>query len=365
MTMSVPGPNAGSTPPAAFVRTTIPRAEPAHEQDRLDDEPRVVALVHVEPALEHDDRHAVEPAEEQPADVTRRRRGRPAGQVRERDRDRVLEVVGEAAEPRAEDDPDPRHEVDPGPDGRLERVEPGGLVGGRDRARRDRRQARRAGWRHGRAGLRRARPGGRRPRPASETPDGVPTPGCRSRPSGGRRPGADGEAAGSGQRSARSDRRGAEILDVISVSPVPDGPFGQDLRYGPAVAEGQRSYPRTARIGARRVSTSSAPCGRRVDKPVARRSRAPSAAHREHLDPRQARRRRLGPQLGVAVVADPPDRGDRRRAGLVVATSPARIAQDRAQVVALRARTGRCRAGRRPRAGPGCSRRRTAGSPTR
>src|SRR5439155_17913019 len=41
------------------------------------------------------------------------------------------------------------------------------------------------------------------------------------------------EAAGSGQRSARSDRRGAETLDAISVSPVPDGPFGQNLRYGP------------------------------------------------------------------------------------------------------------------------------------
>jgi hypothetical protein len=40
------------------------------------------------------------------------------------------------------------------------------------------------------------------------------------------------EAAGSGQRSARSDRRGAEALDVISVSPVPDGPFGQERRYG-------------------------------------------------------------------------------------------------------------------------------------
>jgi hypothetical protein len=42
------------------------------------------------------------------------------------------------------------------------------------------------------------------------------------------------EAAGSEQRNARSDRRGAEALDVISVSPVPDGPFGQDLRYGAA-----------------------------------------------------------------------------------------------------------------------------------
>jgi hypothetical protein len=44
------------------------------------------------------------------------------------------------------------------------------------------------------------------------------------------------EAAGSGQRSARSDRRGMETLDVISVSPVPDGPFGHDLRYGRVAA---------------------------------------------------------------------------------------------------------------------------------
>jgi predicted acyl esterase len=42
------------------------------------------------------------------------------------------------------------------------------------------------------------------------------------------------EAAGPEQRNARSDRRGAEALDVISVSPVPDGPFGQGLRYGAA-----------------------------------------------------------------------------------------------------------------------------------
>src|SRR5258708_15448095 len=41
------------------------------------------------------------------------------------------------------------------------------------------------------------------------------------------------EAVGPGQRSARSDRRGAEVLDVISVSPVPDGPFGQVRPYGP------------------------------------------------------------------------------------------------------------------------------------
>jgi hypothetical protein len=59
------------------------------------------------------------------------------------------------------------------------------------------------------------------------------------------------EAAGSGQRSARSDRRGVETLDVISVSPVPDGPFGHDLRYG-RVAAGvngvvHENRPRTLR----------------------------------------------------------------------------------------------------------------------
>jgi hypothetical protein len=40
------------------------------------------------------------------------------------------------------------------------------------------------------------------------------------------------EASGPGQQSARSDRSRSEALDVISVSPVSDGPFGQVLRYG-------------------------------------------------------------------------------------------------------------------------------------
>jgi hypothetical protein len=40
------------------------------------------------------------------------------------------------------------------------------------------------------------------------------------------------EASGPGQQSARSDRSRSEALDVISVSPVSDGPFGQDLQYG-------------------------------------------------------------------------------------------------------------------------------------
>ena len=49
-------------------------------------------------------------AEQQPAGVTGRGGGGPSRQVGERDRDRVLEVVREPAEPGAEDDPDLGHE---------------------------------------------------------------------------------------------------------------------------------------------------------------------------------------------------------------------------------------------------------------
>src|SRR5712671_4045218 len=44
---------------------------------------------------------------------------------------------------------------------------------------------------------------------------------------------------------------------------------------------------------------------------IGTRARAlPLAAHREHLDPGQTRRR-LGPEVRVAIVANPPDGGDR------------------------------------------------------
>ncbi len=62
MTMSVPGPNDGSTPPAAFVRTTTRAPSRPEEQHRLDDEAGIVALVDVEAALEHDDVPAREPS---------------------------------------------------------------------------------------------------------------------------------------------------------------------------------------------------------------------------------------------------------------------------------------------------------------
>ena len=110
--------------------------------------------------------------------MARRGRSRPAGQLGEGDRDRIVEVVGEPAEPGAEDDPDLGHEIGPGTDGGHQGVEPGGLLG-------------RAGWvDRGRSSRwltwgspERSIGGG--PRPAGfDGPTEVSTPGCRSRPVG-------------------------------------------------------------------------------------------------------------------------------------------------------------------------------------
>ena len=103
--------------------------ESPEQQHRLDDEPGVEALVEVEPALEGDDRDAGQSSEDEPAVVARGGRGGPARQLVDGDRRRVLDLVGEGAEPRAEHDPDHRDEVRASADGGLERVEPGGLVG--------------------------------------------------------------------------------------------------------------------------------------------------------------------------------------------------------------------------------------------
>ena len=111
-----------------------PGAEPPEQQHRLDDESRIVALVHVEAALEHDDGLAGQPSEQQPPDMARRGRGRPAGQLGERDGDGILDVVGEPAEAGAQDDPDLGDDVGPGANGRLEGGETSGLLGRRDRA---------------------------------------------------------------------------------------------------------------------------------------------------------------------------------------------------------------------------------------
>ena len=110
------------------------RAELPEQQHRLDHEAGVVALVQVEAALEHGDGDAGEAPQQQPARVPGRRGDRPAGQLLEGDRDRVLEVVGEAAETGAQHHADPRHEVRPGADGGDERGEAGRLLGRGDRA---------------------------------------------------------------------------------------------------------------------------------------------------------------------------------------------------------------------------------------
>src|SRR6185312_17522647 len=94
-----------------------------------------VALVEVEPTLEHDDHPTAEPAEEQSPDVPRRGRGGPARELGEGDRDRFLELVREAAEAGTQDDPDLRYQVRPRADGRLERVESGGVQARGDRRR--------------------------------------------------------------------------------------------------------------------------------------------------------------------------------------------------------------------------------------
>ena len=145
MTISVPGPNAGIDAARGVRQDDDRRAQASEEQYRLDHETRVVALVEVEPALEHHDGRPAQSPEKQPADVTRRGRGRPARQLGERDRDGILDLVGQIAQPRTKHDPDPRHEVGPGANGRGQRIQAPGLLGRGDGHRRGC---------HGRAGLR-------------------------------------------------------------------------------------------------------------------------------------------------------------------------------------------------------------------
>jgi hypothetical protein len=93
-----PGPVDGSTPPAAFVRTTIRAPSRWNSSTGWTTRPGIVALVHVEPALEHHDRRPAErPSRSRPTwpgavaaaspaarrtgsrpDPRARRRGRPA-----------------------------------------------------------------------------------------------------------------------------------------------------------------------------------------------------------------------------------------------------------------------------------------------
>ena len=115
--------------------------------------------------------------------------------------------------------------------GRRPRGRPAGRAGrrGDGPGRVDRGGCRRVG--HERAGLKERVQGedGRGPRlrsPDGRTDTGMPVAIRRAIAHGSDR------AERRGQQSARSDRSFSEALDVISVSPVPYGPFGQDQRYG-------------------------------------------------------------------------------------------------------------------------------------
>ena len=152
------------------------------------------------------------PSSSRPAWPGRGRR-RPAGQVRERDRDGVLEVVGQPAEPRPEDDPDLGHErrCARGPPPRARRR--GRLLGGRDRSGRVEALADVGG--SGRSDMRASRIASRgadgrgpeassarrkyRHRDADHVPSGADP-----------RAGRGETATRGGQRSARSDRRRTE-----------------------------------------------------------------------------------------------------------------------------------------------------------
>ena len=203
-----------------------PRPERLEQQDRLDDESRVVALVHVEAALEHDDGPAGQRAQQQPADVPGRRRRWPAGQVRERDRDRVGQVVGESAEPGSEHDAELRDEARPGADGGRERGDAGRLLDGRDGARRV--DVRRSSGSSGASCAHRTR----WPGPDFAGPTSVSTPGCRSRPVGRSLTTAAVRRRRRGNEAPEATGGGAEVLDAISGPSILSAPSGKTYVTG-------------------------------------------------------------------------------------------------------------------------------------
>ena len=230
ITMSVPGPNDGSRPPAALVSTTIraPRAW-NNRTGWMTSPGSLPSYRWKRPWSMTTGRPPSRPSSSRPTWPGRGRR-RPAGQLREGDGHGVLEVVRKTAEPGAQDDPDLGHER------RAARARPpasaairagcsaGGIgrVGSTVTVGSD-------GHGHGAS---RVRSRHRTPEAADFVrPTEVSTPGCRSRPVGRAPRSGRGETArGRGQRSARSDRRRTKVLDVISVPCDPVGPFGQDLR---------------------------------------------------------------------------------------------------------------------------------------
>ena len=308
MTMSVPGPNDGSRPPAAFVRTTILRAR-ARWNSRTGWMTRPGSLPSYRwkrPWSMTTGRPPSVP-EQQPPDVPRRGRGRPAGQLRERDRDGVLEVVGEAAEPRARARSRPRARVASArgrpPTSASRRA---GCSVGRDRARR----VDGGSGRVGHAGLQDRVQGvdGRGPRlrrPDGSIDTGMPITSRRARP---RRAAVVRRPPDAGNEAPEATGGGTKVLDVISVPSVLSAPSGKTYGTGRRRRTGQRGYPRTSGATRDGVSTTSSTLWISLwtNAGPASRGRG-SAAHREHLDLGQVDRRRRA-QLRVAVVAARPDR---------------------------------------------------------
>ena len=116
------------------MRITISRAELPEQQDRLDDEAGVVALVQVEAALERGDRHAGETSRgaagpRDPGAVATGQPGRSSNGMATGSSRSSARLPS----PEPEHDADTRHEVRAGADGSDERGEAGGLLGRGDR----------------------------------------------------------------------------------------------------------------------------------------------------------------------------------------------------------------------------------------
>ena len=243
-----------------MVSTTIAAPRRMEQQDRLDDEARVVALVQVEAALEHHDRASRRacraaagrraPAPSRPASPAAPRTGsrprppgrRPGRRARTRGRSR----------PRARASVRSRTAASSAASragcstGGIGRVGSSGRPTSAGRGRSDMRASRNASR-------------GRRPRPADFVgPTEVSTPGCRSRPVGRepRRRTVVRQPPEPGNEAPEATGGGSKVLDAISGPSVLSAPSGKT--YGTAPAGGRvnavihqvpveavRSYPRS------------------------------------------------------------------------------------------------------------------------
>ena len=204
-----------------------------------------------------------------------RGRRRPAGQVRERDRDRVLEVVGQTAEPGAEDDPDLGDEVVRARTAATSAARRAGCsAGGIGRVG----STSGVEWVIGASSTHRTR----RPGPVDFAgPTGVSTPGCRSRPVGRSSPATVVRRRRRGNEAPEATGGGAEVLDAISGPSILSAPSGKTYVTGRPPGRVNAVIHELAGSGRSGIHELSAAVDRLWRT-------APSAAHREHLDLRQA-----------------------------------------------------------------------------